>query len=148
MIEENSYIWYTDADVLCIPTSNVIDLNGSLIMDDGIAYQAKETDINLPYYFASHIVNHGNSPCLFMRDSKPHFCSFPVRFGANIKPDLELIIQSVKLMLNIVNRLPFKKIAMPRPGCGKGELDWESEVKPAIERFLDDRFTVYDIGNL
>lgn len=148
MKEETQYIWYTEADLLCIPTGNIITPDGALVMDDGVAYQSKESNSNLPYTFASHIVNIGNTPCLYLRDSSPHFCSLPVTFDVYKQPVMGLIVQSVKLMVAIANKWHFTKIAMPQPGCGIGQLDWESEVKPEIKRFLDDRFTVHDIGAL
>ena len=145
MLEKEGYIWHSDPDVICIPTSSDIDEDGRLEMKDNTALEAKETDNNVPYYFARHIINRGNTPCLFMRDTKPHFCSLPVKFGGEGDFNIELIVQSVKLMLGIVNHYNFTEIVLPRPGCGKGSfLDWKSEVKPLIEPLLDDRFTVYD----
>ena len=144
MREKQGYIWYTDADVICIPTSDCIE-NGELVMDSGLALEAKESDSNIPLYFAHHIVNHGNIPCIFVRDSKPHYCSLPVKFDYDRKPSIGLILQSVKLMLALMNRHNFKKIALPRPECGAYGFDWEREIKPLIEPILDDRFIVYNM---
>ncbi|MCK4666904.1 hypothetical protein KAU33_09155 [Candidatus Dependentiae bacterium] len=144
MIEKEGYIWHSDADVICILTGNKIDENGALEMRNGIALEAKQSDNNVPYYFGKHVINNGNTPCLFMRDDKPHFCSLPTKFTLEGKFNIELIIQSVKIMLSIVNHYHFIEIALPRPGCENNELDWETEVKPVIEPYLDDRFTVYN----
>ena len=144
MKEKQGYIWYTDADVICIPTSDRIK-NAELVMESGLALEAKESDSNLPHYLAHHIVDHGNVPCLFARDGKPHFCSLPVKFNYDRKPSIGLIVQSVKLMLALVNRHNFKKIALPRPECGAYGFDWERDIKPLIEPILDDRFVVYNM---
>lgn len=144
MLEKDGYIWHADADVICILTGNVTDENGALEMRKGIALEAKQSDNNVPYYFGKHVINHGNTPCLFMRDNKPHFCSLPVRFTLEGKFNIDLIEQSIKLMLSIVNWYNFKKIALPRPGCENGELDWETEVRPILKPLLDDRFVVYN----
>jgi hypothetical protein len=34
------------------------------------------------------------------------------------------------------------KVVMPRVGCGLGQLDWDNQVKPLLEMYLDDRFWV------
>ena len=143
MLEKSVSVWHTDADVICIPTSDFFK-NGELEMKKGLALEAKQTDDKIPYHFAKHISNHGNTPCMFMRDAHPHICSLPVKFYLDDKPSLGLIVQSVKLMLVLVNwrGLTASKIALPRPGCDYGEFDWESEVKPLIEPLLDDRFVV------
>ncbi len=144
MIEKEGYIWHSDVDVICILTDNVIDENGELGMKNGIALEAKQTDSNVARYFGNHIIEHGNTPCLFIRSEKPHFCSLPTKYTLETKFNMGLIDQSVKLMLTIVNRHGFTKIALPRPGCENNELDWETEVKPVIESYLDDRFIVYN----
>ena len=145
MLEKEGYIWHSDADVICILTDSVTDENGVLEMRNGNALEAKQTDTNVAYYFGKHVIFHGNTPCLFMRDNKPHFVSLPVKFNPKDKAILDLIEQSTKLILSIVNHHHFTKIVLPRPGCDKGDLDWETEVKPLIEPLLDDRFTVYNI---
>lgn len=47
----------------------------------------------------------------------------------------KLMIQEIN-RINIAHHLHIKSIAMPRIGCGLGELKWE-EVKPIIERVFD-----------
>lgn len=143
MKEIEGNIWESNADVICITTNNNIKTNGELVMGKGIALEAKQKDPIVAHYFANHVKLHGNTPCLFLRDILPHFCSIPTKNNWRNKSDINLIIQSIKLMTNIMTNYTFDKISLTRPGCGNGGLDWETEVKPIIEPLLDNKFTVY-----
>ena len=37
----------------------------------------------------------------------------------------------------------FSSVLLPKPGCANGGLNWE-QVKPLLEQYLDDRFTIID----
>jgi O-acetyl-ADP-ribose deacetylase (regulator of RNase III) len=68
--------------------------------------------------------------------------SFPVKHQwFDEKADIFLIRRSAKQLVDLANMTNWQTIAMPRPGCGNGGLDWE-DVKPVIESILDDRFVV------
>ncbi|MCK4666903.1 hypothetical protein KAU33_09150 [Candidatus Dependentiae bacterium] len=145
MLEKDGYIWKSNADVVCIPThDNINYITGDLIMD--IASQAKEFDSDVAYFFARHVEAHGNTPCLFHRGINPNFCSLPIKFNPYDTPELDLIERSIKLIVKIMDKdkKNLLKIALPRPGCGINELDWETQVRPLIEPLLDDRFIIYN----
>ena len=57
--------------------------------------------------------------------------------GAKIK----LIENSAKELKTLVDRFGLKGIMVPRPGVGIGGLTW-GDVKPVIEPYMDDRFTI------
>ena len=52
---------------------------------------------------------------------------------------LPLIIDSAKKLVELADRLNYKKVVIPRPGCGAGELSWET-VQPELNKILDNRF--------
>jgi len=54
---------------------------------------------------------------------------------------LGLIRDSVVQLIAMANKSSWKKILLPRPGCGAGELQW-TDVGPILRPILDDRFTV------
>lgn len=147
MLEQPGNIWKSNADVICIPTNNVINLNGELVMERGVALEVKEFDTDVSYYFAHHVETHGNTPCLFRTDINPNFCSLPIKHHCRDIPDLFLIKRSIKYMVSIMDsdKRNFRKIALPRPGCEHNELKWKTEVRPIIEPLLDDRFVVYSL---
>ena len=43
--------------------------------------------------------------------------------------------------MDIIQFYDLKNVALPRPGCANGGLNWE-DVKPHLERILDDRVTI------
>lgn len=53
-----------------------------------------------------------------------------------------LVIRSAEELLALTVRERWTKVAMPRPGCGLGGLDWERDVKPILSVILDDRFFI------
>jgi len=50
--------------------------------------------------------------------------------GPNAK--LELVVESMRHMLDAVEDMGSPKVAIPRIGCGIGSLSWEKEVYPAL----------------
>lgn len=147
MLEKEGYIWKSNADVICIPTNSHINMMGELIMERGVALEVTEFNSNISFYFARHVESHGNTPCFFRTGINPNFCSLPIKDRCRDNPELSLIKRSIERMVAIMNteKRNFLTIALPRPGCEHGELDWENVVKPIIEPLLDDRFIIYSM---
>lgn len=65
------------------------------------------------------------------------------------KADTSLIEQSTLQLKDffdtIIGGYP-TPIYLVRPGCGNGQLDWK-DVKPILEKYLDDRFTIVERAN-
>lgn len=59
---------------------------------------------------------------------------------------LNLIEQSAMELKVLVDRFELRGVIVPRPGCGIGGLSYR-EVKPVLERFFDDRFTVVSFAH-
>jgi hypothetical protein len=56
---------------------------------------------------------------------------------------MEIIEFSAKALLWQTRILNWRKVLLPRPGCSNGGLDWETQVKPVLEKILnDDRFVI------
>ncbi len=55
---------------------------------------------------------------------------------------LKLIEQSAVILSGMAFNQEWKSIVLPCPGCGLGGLDFESEVKPLLEKLLDERFFI------
>jgi hypothetical protein len=72
--------------------------------------------------------------------------TLPVKSQYYLKADKVLIENSMKQLVNLANlpenKKKWKSIVIPRPGCGNGGLNWESEVKPILAGLLDERFII------
>ena len=173
MREARGNIWDSGAPVVVITTNGFTKWNGAAVMGRGIAYQAKVRFPGLEFTLGRLLKEKGNhvhllreaEPMIFSFPVKPESVIFNgsnvvkhmlhrFRVGEEVpgwaaKADLQLIERSAKELVELVNELSDKypvlkqgPIAVPRPGCGAGELKWE-EVKPILERYLDDRFVVF-----
>jgi len=72
---------------------------------------------------------------------KKNIYSFPVKHKWFYKADLKLIKRSCKELVKLVDRDEYKKVVLPRVGCGNGKLEW-IDVKPILKKYFDDRFYV------
>lgn len=67
--------------------------------------------------------------------------SFPTKQHWRDKSDISLIIKSSKELMGCIECKKWNLVALPRPGCQNGGLQWET-VKEAIDGILDDRVIV------
>lgn len=58
---------------------------------------------------------------------------------------LGLIARSARLLVQMADREGWRSVVMPLPGCGAGELEWET-VSGVLEPLLDHRFAVITWG--
>lgn len=127
-----------------ITTNGTIRKDGACVMGRGIALQAAKRVIQLPLMLGTCIKAHGNKLFTFLT---LRIVAFPVKTHWKSPADLRLIEKSTKELADFVSREGIGEIYMVRPGCGNGGLDWK-DVKPVLERYLDDRFIVVEKGGL
>lgn len=145
MREMTGNLWDVKADVRVITTNGFIKANGCAVMGRGVALQAANKDPELPRLLGALLRDRGNVPTPI--DSLAgHLITLPVKHNWYEPADLDLIADSIRRLVKIVDDRLFKVVAMPRPGCGNGQRDW-SEVKPLIEPLLDDRFVIVNLPN-
>ena len=142
MIEAHGDLWEYPADVYVITTNGSVKKDGAAVMGRGVALQAKEKfkgiDVNLGHLLSVW----GNEVSPIWHN--PIILSFPVKHYWQEKADPFLIMESICQLKRAIN-VQFGAdghgvVAMPRPGCGNGQLKWE-DIKPLVS-FLDDRFVV------
>jgi len=128
---------------IVIPTNGFVKNNGEAVMGRGLALQAKRKFPKLPSELGKLIRTRGNVVFPFF---KYRIFIFPVKKVWWEKASFKLIEQSCLFLRDVWKpnimeiQLP---VYLPRVGCGNGKLDWK-DVKPILERVLDDRFVVCD----
>jgi len=142
MIEAHGDLWEYPADAYVITTNGAVRKDGAAVMGRGVALQAKQKFPGIDRELGRLLSNYGFNCWIVNKD--PIVISFPVKFHWNEKADPLLIMKSLYELWDIVTNMLARKenmvVAMPRPGCGNGQLKWE-DIKPLVS-FLDDRFVV------
>jgi len=144
MIEVKGNIWdYHDKGYwICIPINGNVKSNGKAVMGRGIALEAKQRFPRLPYELGQEILKIGN---VLHHWGKEGLLFLPTKNNWWEASSLDLIEKSCQELRRffdeVITDYPIP-ICLPRLGCGNGRLDWETEVKPLFERYLDNRFIV------
>jgi len=139
------------ADAVCFTSNGIIKSGGELVMGAGIAKQFRDRFELIAERFGALVKSQGNH-VYFLKFMEPPndvdyrmiwIVSFPTKHHWRNDSDLELIKQSANELMTQLNNAPFiKTVYLPRPGVGLGGLSWEKEVRPAIEKILDNRVIV------
>jgi O-acetyl-ADP-ribose deacetylase (regulator of RNase III) len=137
MREERGDLWSYPAEYRCVTTNGVV-LRGQLVMGKGVALQAKKLYPDLPFTLGVWVKRYGNRP---FRCRKEGIITFPTKHDWHDDSSLSLILASARAIVEMVNKFGIQSVALPRPGCGNGNLSWQ-EVGPALAEILDDRFVV------
>jgi hypothetical protein len=147
-------------DVMCITTNGTMKKNGRAVMGRGCALEARTRFRDIDLHLGQLIQEGGNVPhflgyvtahktfhlagaeaeLIGFRHSQ--LWSFPVKHTWNQKADLQLIRWSAHLLREAMGDSDVE-VAIPRPGCGCGNLEWP-EVRWALSTLLDNRFTIID----
>lgn len=134
----------SDENIVCVTTNGIIKHDGTAVMGAGIAKTAN-IRFNVAKKLADNLRNGNNVYDLgeyTYKDSRFHLVSFPTKNHWRDNSLPYLIKQSAKQLLTLVNAHGFKHVYLVPPGCGLGKLDWNEDVKPLLEPFFDDRFTI------
>jgi len=137
---------------IVITTNGVVKPNGAAVMGAGIAWQAAQRFPRLQRGLGHHIILMGNNVHCFRRW---RLVTFPTKHDWRNDSDMPLIERSLSQLVSLadVGRLEYysrefaadlgSPIYLVRPGCKNGGLDWK-DVKPLLERYLNDRFVVVE----
>lgn len=153
-------IYDEDVDAICITTNGQYTTDGRAAMGGGCAgVCAKlwpETSYRLGKCLKNFMTNEPfvigalnadgiyMEPNLKMIKERKYKClifSFPTIDLLMDGAKLDLIKKSAQSLKVLADRFELKGIVVPRMGVGIGGLSW-SDVKPVVEPYLDDRFTV------
>jgi len=168
-------IFQQKADVICVTTNGFVKANGNGVMGRGVAKQAVKLypGQNLEAILGQGISLFGNSVFPLIKYNKYSIYSFPVKPRQTIcyedksnvvkhmadkfqcgdivpgwaaKATLEIIERSLRQIIYLADINEWKKIIIPRPGCGNGELSWNS-VLGLLDKYIgmDNRFYIISI---
>ena len=139
MRELTADLWTLHAEgaAVAITTSGLVGKDGLARLGRGCARQAGERFPWLAARLGEAIAAAGNH----VHPLGERLAAFPVEHDPFQVPDLRLIARSAAELAALADAQGWTRVALPRPGCGFGGLSW-SEVRPAIEAHLDDRFLV------
>lgn len=164
MKEAKGDLFSIACDALCVTTNGFVKSNGEAVMGRGCAKQLAQLWPDTPKVLGRLLLTHGNRMHVISA-GEPAVLSFPVKPVSKIcegndhvshmsfkpgdvipgwacKADIEIIKQSAHQLVELTDRMGYRTVILPRPGCGAGELDWET-VRPVLAEILDDRFTCY-----
>lgn len=164
MLEAKGNMLEMNADAICITTNGFVKGNGASVMGAGIARQIRDLLPGIDKVLGQKIAREGNNVHPLIIHNDMWIVSFPIKpiveisdgtnfvnhkffepgttipgWACKAKPDL--IVQSCKQLVKLADQYGWKKVLLPRPGCGAGELQWK-DIKKVIQPLLDDRFVV------
>jgi hypothetical protein len=139
--ESQGDLWSFPAEYRVITTNGVVkETDGCLVMGAGVALQAKKRFPHLPGKLGL-LVRQWGSRAFYCPYEK--LLTLPTKEHYRDLSDIWLIQRGCVQLVQICDKFLIESVALPRPGCGRGGLEWPF-VREWIERILDDRFTVVD----
>ncbi len=135
-------LWKEHADgaVVAITTNGMLTKAGKAVMPRGCARQARDRFPDLPQILGEQLLNHGRH----VFDLGRRIVSFPVEVDPYRNPELEIIEESCRELVELADYKGWHKVVVPRPGCGGGGLEW-AVVRPVLQRYFDGRFYVITV---
>lgn len=149
-------IQYTDSlfdlpqnehEAVAITTNGVIRKNGCATMGKGQALEAKQVFSGIDTKLGQYLSRFGNR-AFYMgiypyRDRMMSLVTFPTKQNYWEYSNLNLIASSAQQVKKIADKFKLDKIYLPPVGCGLGGLNYEHQVRAALQMvFDDDRFIV------
>ena len=143
-VKGNIWDYYYKGNWIVITTNGNTKTNREAVMGKGIALQAAQRLPGLPLFLGGMLNDFGNK---VFRLDQWRIVTFPTKYNWWEKSSLDLIEVStneLRLATSFASGLQGKSIYLVRPGCSNGGLDWK-DVKPILEKYLDDRYIVVNL---
>jgi hypothetical protein len=108
------------------------------VLGAGLAKQSATRFPTLAGQLGVALRRHGNRPYCWTNLA---LITFPTKDDWRVPSTLSLIEQSARRIIQLLNDHQIPLLYAPRPGCGLGQLTWES-VEPRLSRIFDDRIVI------
>ncbi len=144
-------------DAVCCDITKTVRGNGMLVMESEIAKSLNDQFPGTSEVWGSRMIKdlHNNgvmaNPTFIKRENQPEefqgnvelvfLVSFPTREEYKKNADIVTIEQSTVVLKLLADTMGWDKVLIEAPGIRNG-LDWDKEVKPLLNKYLDTRFTV------
>ena len=133
-------------EAMCVTTNGIVKTNGEAVMGAGIAKDANQL-FHLSNLLGKYLKQYGNRAFNLGRFQRPNGAiftvfSFPTKHDWKEDSDITLICKSAEQLMQMCDKFGITKCYLTPPGCGCGNLNYETTVKPWISQILDDRFVV------
>ena len=135
MIEKIGSIFESGCNCICIPTNGMVKKDGCLVMGKGLAKEAADRYPTLPQIFGRLTFKYGIGTYIISINGIGIAC-VPTKLHFKDPSSLDLVINSSKKLVELIDRTHWKKIGVPRLGCGLGGLTY-SIVKPYLEKIFE-----------
>lgn len=136
-----------DVRAICCTTNCVVTRKGELVMGAGIAkvFARKYPFLPKEWGLEQSRIGYLKPKLMVLADNEPGhllLIAFPTKTNWKHQSKLWLIEKSTKELRHYFDENGISgKCLLPKPGCSNGGLNWE-DVRPILERYLDDRFIV------
>lgn len=138
------------ADAICLTTNGIVKDNGRAVMGRGCALQAKQRWENIDRRLGDLIQKNGNCCQMIFHNADHEFqyavVAFPVKHDWRDNADLSMIRRSALQLMEMVEKHGWRRVILPKPGCGSGKLPWH-EVRKVLLPILDERVAVISTKN-
>lgn len=133
-------------EAICVTTNGIVKANGQAVMGAGIAKEANQL-FHLSDRLGKYLKQYGNRAFNLGSWKRPNgnvftVFSFPTKHDWKDDSDITLICKSAEQLIQMCDKFGITKCYLPPVGCGCGNLNYQTTVKPWLEQILDDRFVV------
>jgi len=129
-----------------IPTNTTVNSKGEAVMGAGLAKQAAERYPGLPRMYGETLKLYANQRFDWCTEFFEEFrlVCLPTKDDWRKPSEMWMLESSLaQFLMDAKICFPTAHFALPPLGCGCGGLDWETQVRTLLERYLtDDRFAV------
>ncbi len=132
-------IIYVESDLFSSPAKTLVNpVNTVGVMGKGLAKGFKDIYPNmfLEYQTMCETGAFDIGKLYLYKTSNKWILNFPTKKNWRQPSKIEYIEAGLETFVNIYSSEVITDIAFPKIGCGHGELDWDSQVKPVFESYL------------
>lgn len=141
-IQDDIWKYANKNTIVCILTNDTINRAGKNPMGAGIALEALSRNPTLDELMVDAILS-GHRLLTTDCISNAILYRFSTKKEVWLDADLDTIENSLRDLKTYIDDNKTMTVLLPRPGCGCGGLDWDTQVKPLVEKYFKNYTNVY-----